>query len=300
MANNGKPKKTAGSANASSVKTSSVKTAKSAALKAPAKPLNKVSSAATSNAKGMAKGPAKTAPRGVGKSSLRTPGKAFAGKKKASELDEKFLKASPGDIAKSMQLLCSQYPDAHCELDFASTFQLLTSVILSAQTTDVGVNKVTSILFKRFPDAKALAEADIEEVKQIVRPTGYFNAKANNIQRCAQALIERFGAMVPQTLEELISLPGVGRKTANVVLGVAFGQPGWTVDTHVQRLVRRLGFTGETDPVKIEFALQKVFPNQDWSKHSITLIWHGRRVCYARSPNCAGCRVNAICPSSQV
>jgi endonuclease-3 len=212
----------------------------------------------------------------------------------------KFVKAQQTDVDKMMQTLCRVYPDAHCELDFGSSFQLLTAVILSAQTTDVGVNKVTPILFKQFPTAKALAEADIEVVKEIVRPTGYYNAKANNIQRCAQALVEKFNGEVPRTLEELTTLPGVGRKTANVVLGVAYDQPGWTVDTHVQRLVRRMGFTSETDPVKIEFALQKIFPGQDWSKCSITLIWHGRRICFARNPNCGSCPINELCPSSQV
>ena len=220
--------------------------------------------------------------------------------KKSGDIDERFVASSKPDINAMMKRLCQLYPDAHCELNFATTFQLLTSVIMSAQTTDVGVNKVTPILFKRFPDAKALAEADIEEIKQIIKPTGYYNSKATNIQRCAQALVERFGGVVPQTLEELTSLPGVGRKTANVVLGVAFGKPGWTVDTHVQRLVRRLGFTAETDPVMIEFSLQKVFPGQDWSQYSITLIWHGRRLCYARKPDCGACPVNNLCPSSLV
>jgi endonuclease-3 len=216
------------------------------------------------------------------------------------DIDESFVNVSQSDIDKEMKRLCDLYPDAHCELDFATTFQLLTSVILSAQTTDVGVNKCTPRLFQRFPDAKALAEADLEEVKEIVRPTGYYNAKANNIQKCAQALMSRFGGEVPKTLDELVTLPGVGRKTANVILGVAYGEPGWTVDTHVQRLVGRLGITDETDPVKIEFALQKIFPNQDWSKYSITLIWHGRRICFARSPNCQECPINHICPSSLV
>jgi endonuclease-3 len=225
---------------------------------------------------------------------------SLAGQKKAPEIDEKFVKARQSQVDEMMRRLCATYPDAHCELNFASTFQLLTAVILSAQTTDTGVNKATPKLFQRFPNAKALAEADIEEVKAIIRPTGYFNAKAANIQRCAQALVERFGGEVPDTLEALTSLPGVGRKTANVVLGVAFGQPGWTVDTHVQRLVRRMGFTPETDPVKIEFALQKIFPKQDWSQYSITIIWHGRRVCFARKPNCLQCPLHDLCPSSQI
>lgn len=199
-----------------------------------------------------------------------------------------------------MDRLCKRYPDADCELDFGSTFQLLTSVILSAQTTDVQVNKCTPGLFKKFPTAKALAEANIEDVKNLIKPTGYFNAKAANIQKCAQALVEKFGGEVPSTLEELTQLPGVGRKTANVVLGVAFGVPGWTVDTHVQRLSGRLGLSENTEPHKIEIDLQNLYPEKDWTKYSITLIWHGRRLCYARNPNCAECPINDICPSSQV
>ena len=171
---------------------------------------------------------------------------------------------------------------------------------MSAQTTDVTVNKVTKTLFARFPRAKDLADADLDEIKEIIKPTGYYNAKATNIQTCAKALVERFGGEVPKTMDELITLPGVGRKTANVVLGVAFGVPGWTVDTHVQRLSRRLGLTSETDPAKIEIELQKLFPNQDWSKLSITLIWHGRRTCFARNPDCPNCPINHLCPSSQI
>lgn len=224
---------------------------------------------------------------------------ASAGKKSLTQIDDKYVQSLQKDIDEMMRLLCQRYPDADCELTYESSFQLLTAVIMSAQTTDVSVNKVTPVLYGKYPDAKSLAIADIEDVKQIIRTTGFFNAKANNIQRCAQALVERFSGKVPQTLEELVTLPGVGRKTANVVLGVCFGKPGWTVDTHVQRLVRRLGITSETDPEKIEYALQKIFPNQDWSKYSITLIWHGRRICFARKPDCPSCPIKHICPSSQ-
>jgi endonuclease-3 len=199
-----------------------------------------------------------------------------------------------------MDSLVAYYPDAQCELDYKSDYQLLTAVILSAQTTDVLVNKITPKLFKRFPTAKALAKADPDEVKAIIKPTGYYNAKARSIQGCARALVEKFNSKVPDKFEELIQLPGVGRKTANVVLGVVHGQPGWSVDTHVQRLSKRLGFSNNTDPHKIELDLQKLFPNQDWSKLSITLIWHGRRICFARKPNCPGCPINHICPSSTI
>jgi endonuclease-3 len=221
-------------------------------------------------------------------------------KKKADGIDKKFTKSPPQQAREMLKILSNHYPDAQCELHYGTTFQLIIAVILSAQTTDVGVNKCTPTLFKRFPDAKALAEADLDEIKEIIKPTGFFNAKAGNIQRCAQALVERFGGQVPRKLEELTTLPGVGRKTANVVLGVAYGEPAWTVDTHVQRLSRRLGLTDEEDPVKIEFALQKLFPGEDWSKYSITIIWHGRRICFARKPDCPGCPINHLCPSSQI
>ena len=199
-----------------------------------------------------------------------------------------------------MRQLCDLYPDAHCELTFANPFQLLIATILSAQTTDVSVNKATPRLFERFPDALSLAEADLDEIKEIVKITGFYNAKANNIQKCAQKLVEKFKGKVPSDREKLMTLPGVGRKTANVVLGVAFGIPGWTVDTHVQRLSKRLGFTKNSDPLKIEEDLDKLFPKEDWSKLSITLIWHGRRMCFARKPACQLCPINRICPSAEI
>jgi endonuclease III len=207
-------------------------------------------------------------------------------------------KAATAKAQEMMQLLCRQYPDADCELTFKNDFELLISVILSAQTTDVQVNKVTPALFANFPGAKALAQADPEAVKKLIRPTGYFNSKAKSIQSCAQELLVKFKGQVPNTLEELVTLPGVGRKTANVVLGVVHNIPGWTVDTHVQRLSKRLGFTKNDDPHKIELDLQKLFPGQDWSKLSITLIWHGRRQCYARNPDCPSCPLKHLCPSS--
>jgi endonuclease-3 len=169
---------------------------------------------------------------------------------------------------------------------------------MSAQTTDVNVNKVTKNLFRKYPDAKSLADAPLDDIKDIIRSTGFFNAKATNIQNCAAMLVEKFGGEVPRTIEELVTLPGVGRKTANVVLGVCFGVPGWTVDTHVQRLSKRLGLTNEQDPEKIEYVLQDIFPGRDWSKLSITLIWHGRRICFARKPDCESCPINHLCPSS--
>ncbi|MBZ0187816.1 MAG: endonuclease III, partial [Candidatus Obscuribacterales bacterium] len=177
--------------------------------------------------------------------------------------------------------LCRLYPDANCELVYDSTFQFLISVIMSAQTTDTQVNKVTPELFARYPEAGDLAEAPLAEIKAIIRPTGYFNAKATNITNCARALLERFDGQVPRTLEELTSLPGVGRKTANVVLGVAFSVPGWTVDTHVQRLSKRLGLSQNTDPHKIEKDLQKLFPKKrlDQTFNHYDLAWSQALLC---------------------
>lgn len=212
----------------------------------------------------------------------------------------KFKKVSKSDAAEIMRLLCERYPDADCELTYKNDFELLTAVILSAQTTDANVNRITPGLFKRFPTPEALANGDLDEIKELVRPSGYFNAKATNIQNCAKAIVERFGGKVPGKLEDLVTLPGVGRKTANVLLGVIHNIPGWTVDTHVQRLSKRLGFSELEDPVKIEQELQKLFPSQDWTKYSITLIWHGRRCCEARKPDCPGCPVNHLCPSALV
>jgi endonuclease-3 len=232
--------------------------------------------------------------------------KKAQGAKKTGPINEKAkakVKVPTKEVAAEIvNKLVATYPDADCELIFAGDFQLLTAVILSAQCTDQQVNKVTAKLFKQFPTARDLAQADIEKIKEIVRPTGYFNAKAKNIQACAQTLVTKYGGEVPTSLEELILLPGVGRKTANVVLGVAHNIPGWTVDTHVQRLSKRLGFTKNSDPLKIEMDLQKLFPKPkfDWTKLSITIIWHGRRCCYARKPDCARCPVQDLCPSSEV
>lgn len=275
-------------------------------------PVSKAKPAAKPTTKVPPKPAAKTAAKTVVKAKTATASKTSAAKGKSVAAAATYKKAgkskSPGivtlvqrdDADQMMKILCKRYPDAECELTHKNDFELLTSVILSAQTTDAQVNKVTPSLFARFPTPKALAEADIEEVKQIVRPTGYFNAKAKSIQDCAIGIVTKFGGKIPKTLEELITLPGVGRKTANVVLGVLHGESAWTVDTHVQRLSHRLGFTTEVDPYKIELALQKLFPNDNWSKFSITLIWHGRRTCFAKNPNCGECPINHLCPSSSV
>jgi endonuclease III len=218
--------------------------------------------------------------------------------KSASSQKASNQKVSSQKAVSMMQLLCKQYPDADCELTFKNDYELLIAVILSAQTTDVQVNKVTPELFSRFPTASALASANLDEIKELIKPTGYYNNKARSIQACAAALVEAFGGKVPATLDELVTLPGVGRKTANVVLGVIHKIPGWTVDTHVQRLSQRLGLTECDDPYKIELDLQKLFPNESWTKYSITLIWHGRRLCFARNPDCLNCPIKHLCPSS--
>lgn len=188
------------------------------------------------------------------------------------------------------------YPDAACELNFGSPLQLLVAVILSAQCTDKRVNLVTPALFARYRSAAAFAAAEQTELETLIRSTGFFRAKAKNIREACRAIVEQHGGEVPRTLEELTALPGVGRKTANCVLGDAFGVPGITVDTHVGRLSRRLGFIKETDPVKAEFALMKRWPQPKWTRVSHQLILHGRRVCFARSPDCPGCTLSPHCP----
>lgn len=232
--------------------------------------------------------------------SSKSSGATKAKQVSAEILEKNVQLVSKNTAAEVMRLLRKTYPDADCELTFKNDFELLTAVILSAQTTDVQVNKVTPKLFEKFPNPRALAEADIEDVKEIVKPTGYYNNKAKTIQACAQTLVTKFGSKVPNNLEELVTLPGVGRKTANVVLGVIHKIPGWAVDTHVQRLSKRLGFTKNEDPLKIEVDLQNLFPNSDWSLYGITLIFHGRRLCFARNPDCPNCPVNHLCPSSLV
>jgi len=191
------------------------------------------------------------------------------------------------------------YPDVDCELDRETPFQLVIATILSAQTTDERVNMVTPELFRRYPTPEAMAKAPLPALEKIIRSTGFFRMKAKSIKGAAAGLRERFGGEVPRTLAELITLPGVARKTANVVLGTAYGlAEGVVVDTHVQRLSMRLGFTRATDPKDIEKDLMKVIPQQSWIRFSHQVIWHGRRVCFARKPNCAGCTLAPFCPSA--
>lgn len=193
------------------------------------------------------------------------------------------------------------YPDAHCELDHTNAYQLLVATILSAQCTDKRVNMVTPALFARYPDAEALAMADPREVEELVKPTGFFRNKTKSLIGMAGGVLDRFGGSIPNRMEDLVTLPGVGRKTANVILGTAFDEPaGVVVDTHVGRLSRRLGLTRLSDPVKVERVLMKLFPRKNWTLLSHLLIFHGRRVCLARRPRCAECVLNDLCPSSEV
>jgi len=193
--------------------------------------------------------------------------------------------------------LAATYPDARCELDFDSPFELLVVTVLSAQTTDKRVNVVRPTLFAAYPDASAMAAADRADLEAIIGPLGFFRAKTESLLKLSAALVERYDGQVPQRLEDLVTLPGVGRKTANVVLGNAFGIPGITVDTHFGRLARRFGWTEETDPVKVEHQVGAVFPKRDWTMLSHHLIWHGRRCCHAQKPACGACPIAAWCPA---
>jgi len=189
------------------------------------------------------------------------------------------------------------YPDVHTELNFTTPLELLVATILSAQTTDKSVNLVTPTLFARYPTAADYASADREELEKIIQSTGFYRAKTTSLIGLGQALCERFGGEVPGKLKDLVTLPGVGRKTANVVLGNAFGVPGITVDTHFGRLARRFGWTTDTDPVKVEAQVATLIPRKDWTDLSQRMIWHGRRVCHSRRPACGACGLARLCPS---
>jgi endonuclease-3 len=203
------------------------------------------------------------------------------------------LRARAGRIVRTLARL---YPDAHCALHHANPLQLLIATILSAQCTDERVNKVTPALFARYPDAHAFAAADPAELEKMVQSTGFFRNKARNIIACCRQLVEQHGGQVPQTMEELVPLAGVGRKTANVILGNCFGVPGIVVDTHVGRLGGRMGLTLHADPVKIEQDLMAVLPRKEWTMFSHRMIFHGRQVCLARKPQCEGCALADVCP----
>lgn len=196
-----------------------------------------------------------------------------------------------------LRCLGEAYPDAHCELDFATPLDLIVAVILSAQCTDERVNQVTPALFARYPTAADYAGADRVELEEYIRPTGFYRNKATALMGLGSALVERFGGEVPGKLSDLVTLPGVGRKTANVVLGEAFDVPGITVDTHFGRLVRRWGWTELDDPVKVEHAIGELIPRKEWTPLSHRVIFHGRRVCHARKPACGACLLARECPS---
>jgi endonuclease-3 len=195
-----------------------------------------------------------------------------------------------------VQTLARLYPDARCALDHETPLQLLVATILSAQCTDARVNLVTPALFVRYPDAKAFAEADLADLETAIQSTGFFRNKAQNIRECCRQLVTHHGGEVPHTMEELVQLPGVGRKTANVVLGNCFDTPGITVDTHVGRLSRRLGLTQHEDPEKVERDLMDQVPRKEWTMFSHRTIFHGRQVCHARKPRCSACALARVCP----
>ena len=207
---------------------------------------------------------------------------------------------SPKQVSEILGRLATLYPDATTDLDHSNPFELLVDTILSAQTTDERVNQVTPELFARFPDPAALAQATQDELEAILRPLGFHRAKAKSLRGLGRALLEDHDGDIPRTGRELVKLPGVGRKTANVVLGNAFGIPGITVDTHVGRLTRRWGWTTETSPVKAERDLMEIMPEENWTIDCHRIIYHGRRVCHARSPECGACILADVCPSAQV
>ncbi len=198
-------------------------------------------------------------------------------------------------VKEIIKILSEEIPDSRIALRFSDPLELLIATILSAQCTDVKVNQVTADLFKKYRSAKDYAESNLVTLEEEIRPTGFYRNKAKSIQRCGQELRKRFGGEVPKTLEELVTLPGVGRKTANVILGNAFGIPGIVVDTHVHRVSQRIGLTKNDDPVKIEFDLMKIVPQEEWTHFSNLLVWHGRRICVARKPLCEQCPIRKLC-----
>ena len=198
-------------------------------------------------------------------------------------------------INKILQILKSTYPDVKTALRYQNPLEMLIATILSAQCTDVRVNEVTKTVFKKLRTAKDYADIPLAELEEMIRPTGFFRNKAKSIKACCQGLVEKHGGKVPDSMEALIKLPGIGRKTANVILGSAFGIPGVVVDTHVKRLSQRIGLTKEKDPVKIEFELMALIPKKDWIDFSHELIWHGRRLCPARKPKCLQCPLRELC-----
>ena len=219
----------------------------------------------------------------------------------AKKATKKKLPAASKRMPEILERLHEAYPDVKCELNHRNALELLVATILSAQCTDARVNMVTPALFEKYPSAEAFANADITELEEMVRSTGFYRNKASNIQEACRRIVTEYGGEVPQTMDELLTLKGVARKTANVVLGTWFGiADGVVVDTHVKRLSNKLGLTKESDPIKIEKDLMKLTPQSEWVDLSHLLIFHGRRVCNARKPNCVECTINHLCPSSEV
>jgi len=203
------------------------------------------------------------------------------------------------DMAAILDILENTYPDARCSLDFTNPLELLVATVLSAQCTDERVNQVTKGLFTKYRSAQDYASVPLQELEEDIRPTGFFRNKAKSLKNCGNSLVARFRGQVPRTLDELVTLPGIGRKTANVILGAAFDTPGIVVDTHVSRVVQRLGLTRHQDPVKIEFDLMELVPRGRWTRFSHELIWHGRQVCAARNPKCPPCPLLEHCEYGQ-
>ena len=198
-------------------------------------------------------------------------------------------------VKEIIKILSKEIPDSTIALRFSNSLELLVATILSAQCTDVKVNQVTADLFKKYLSARDYAGSNLAKLEEEIRPTGFYRNKAKSVQKCCQELVKRFGGEVPNTLEELVTLPGVGRKTANVILGNAFGIPGIVVDTHVRRLSQRIGLTKNDDPVKIEFDLMEIVPKEEWTLFSNLLVWHGRKTCVARKPLCEKCPIRKLC-----
>lgn len=219
----------------------------------------------------------------------------------AEKSRRRFLEETPlgrtRRARKIHRIFADTYPDAHAELDHRDAFELLVATVLSAQTTDIRVNSVTPALFATYPDAESLSAATREDVEEIIRPTGFYRAKARSIVGLSQALVDEFDGEVPSSLEQLVTLPGVGRKTANVVLGNVFDVPGLTIDTHFARLARRFLWTHTDNVDRIEKDVAALFPRKDWTMLSHRVIWHGRRICHARTPACGACPISALCPS---
>ncbi|MFG3389325.1 endonuclease III [Streptomyces rochei] len=281
------------------------KTAKATKGAAPAKRVTAKKGAVKKSAEKSVKKQAAVKKQAPAKKPAVVPGKAAAAVKgvgpaktvAAKPVREESRTALVRRARRINRELAEVYPYAHPELDFENPFQLVVATVLSAQTTDLRVNQTTPALFAKYPTPEDLAAAVPEEVEEILRPTGFFRAKTKSVIGLSKALVEDFGGEVPGRLEDLVKLPGVGRKTAFVVLGNAFGRPGITVDTHFQRLVRRWQWTAETDPDKIEAAVGALFPKSDWTDLSHHVIWHGRRICHARKPACGACPIAPLCPA---